>query len=498
MATLTTPGSGYANNDKFVEAKLIAMGAKPASTDSEIQTIAMSKLAPGEIVTGGTTGTAGAGTLATPTRYQAITNTAAMGKGARYDEKGNINTNPVPSTAPNTPSVPSTTGADTGSGTSAGTGLVNIPSGILSADEYQKQYGPKPVDEAAIREQVRSAQQAQIDSVNAVYEDMLRGQGRVNDSNMGSTRAINARSGLLGSDFGNANMSNQASAGEQANKAILRERDVKISSILADIDSTVASKVAAQKAEALGNANAYKDYLDKAQTKAATWITNLGKSGETVDHLKETAPEQLKQILASSGMSETELMLAMNAARPPKEKIDWKTDVKGNHVIVYGTDPVTGQLQYHTQELPADAAANEVKVVDGEIWSISPDGTGATKIGGPGKPAATKIVGKVLYQQQQDGSWKPAVSGANNTPIRTTPTGNTITKKLTPAQQTQASKDNVIADIGAIRGSDNFLDTAKFAQIRDGIKMNDPTLLGWFDSTFKKDEYLNPNDPTNF
>lgn len=54
----------------------------------------------------------------------------------------------------------------------------------------------------------------------------------------------------------------------------------------------------------------------------------------------------------------------------------------------------------------------------------------------------------------------------------------------------------ILTDIQAIRGSDGYLDTAKYKQIRENVAVNSPKLLSWFDDTYPPYQYLNPNDPS--
>lgn len=74
----------FVSTDPDVQAKLIAMGAKPASTNSAIQTAAVSKLTPGVVVSGGPVGATpgGQGILSTPTVTQSYTNKNGVGQDA--------------------------------------------------------------------------------------------------------------------------------------------------------------------------------------------------------------------------------------------------------------------------------------------------------------------------------------------------------------------------------------------------------------------------------
>ena len=322
----------------------------------------------------------------------------------RYDGSGNQN--PTPAIQP--PTAPTKT-------TPSGISGLNI-NGVLTRDQFDAQGSEASINEAAIRDRVRTEQQARIDAVNAVYDDMVRRQMNVNEGNQGSTRAINARSGLIGSDFGAANDANQRAAGQQAVDAVNRERGLQISSIYAKIDEDVQNRVSAEKAAAQGKANEYKSYLEKAQGEAKARAVQLGASGMSFDQLKQEAPDQLKKLLESSGMDEFTLALTMNTGKPVAEKIDYKTSVVGNRVVAYGVNPATGQLETMEKELPEGAQAKDVRIVGGELWSVSGDGSTATRIGGNSKPLIEQIgsgrsMRKVI---SYDGgkSWKDLTTGA--------------------------------------------------------------------------------------
>ena len=342
---------------------------------------------PNQLIVGGQVGS----TAANGIPQTAVINQAFTRTGAPY-------TAPLPEPTP-TPVRYDASGAVMGTGAKVATDAqgnkiaTNVNYGtdaqgnsLAPANVQAAGYGSQPLTEDQIREQVRKQQQGQIDAINAAYNAMIGQQDITNTSNMGSTRAINARNGLLESDFGNTNMRDQQAAGDRAVAAINAERGAKINTVLSAVNQMAEQKIAAQKAEAMGQANALKDTLAKQQTQAAGYIKSLGANGTTLDDLKTNSPDQLKALLKSSGMSEAELALAMNAARPAKQKIDWKTDIQGNTAIVYGVDPITGEMQYHTQTLPSDLPqGNKVQVVNNQLWSISPNGKSASVIGGEAK-----------------------------------------------------------------------------------------------------------------
>jgi len=312
---------------------------------------------------------------------------------------------------------------------------------------------------------------------------------------MGSTRAVNARSGLLGSDFGNANTSNQAGANQKAIDAINAERSLQVSSVFTKIDELTQQKVAAQKAEALGQANAYKDYLAGEQKKATEYAKSLGASGMTFSELEAKNPDAAKMILAGYDGDKLAATLSMDAAKAPAERINWKTDVKGNTVIVYGVNPTTGKVEYHTQDLPAGMTANDVKIVNDQLWSVSPDGKTATILGGKAKDDANWThVNATKYQQAgkinkitgefvpDSGSVKPATSGGG--PGGSGGGSATVTKA--------AAVKNMTKQLAQLTGSDGFISpdsytAARNAWTQEGLNPTD------FDSSFKG--FVNPNNP---
>lgn len=404
---------------------------------------ARSVVNPNTVVTGGTVGSLPGIASNTPIQNQAITYTGAP--------------QPVSSPVPRYSASGALLGQEPAPNVDYGR---NAAGEAISASGGTAATGSGPMDEQAIREQVRSQAQRQIDAINAAYDAIVGEQRQVNEGRTGSVRSINARSGLLGSDFGAANTAKQEQANLKAIAAINAERGLKLSSIFGEINQLAEAKIKAQKEEALGKANALKDQLAANAEKAKEYAKTIGASGLSLEDLKTQHPNEYKKLVENSGMSDLELSLTLNAAKKPTEQIQWKTDVKGKNIILYGVNPATGQLEYHTQELPKDVAPNEVKVIDGELWSIGADGKTATKIGGSGKPKATRMIGKVLYEQQEDGTWRPATIGTRN-PGTPTPTPRRTT--VIPKDLSAADKAAINQALSAAKGGDGFVSPDDYA-----------------------------------
>jgi hypothetical protein len=400
--------------------------------------------------------------------------------------------------------------------TSVTTATTNVPS-KLSSDEYKAQYGAKPVDENAVREQIIKDNQSRLDAINSLYagklaDDKVQGTGR-----LGSTRAINARGGLMGSDFGQSNIGQTQKYNAKVEDATRQEQALAQAGVFAKIDEQTQAKVAAQKAEALGDANAYKDYLSKAQTDALDYAKTLGASGLSLDELKTQNPTAYKNLIESSGKDEFTLGVVMNASKRKAEQIDYQYKTVGNKFIAYGINQKTGQIETIEKDLPAEIE----NLQDYNTPTTLPDGTviftpkqiDPTKplqdqvlmYGAEGQYAKeqapiTKTIGSGKYARlvvSKDGgtTWTDALT---NKPVTNVPSGGGSTGGgTTKEQQLEASRKGVAADVAAVTGTDGYIDTAKYDQIRENLAVSEPSLLNWFDDLYKTNVKLNPSDPTN-
>ena len=70
----------------------------------------------------------------------------------------------------------------------------------------------------------------------------------------------------------------------------------------------------------------------------------------------------------------------------------------------------------------------------------------------------------------------------------------TDNEKEQEEQKKEESKQNIIDDIKAVTGTDNFVDTKKIQQIRQQIAIYTPELLSWFDNAYPPKAVLNPKD----
>lgn len=242
------------------------------------------------------------------------------GKVFRYDASGGLAASAPPASAAPSGLASSTSGTGgttyaqwkaTGGGSSPA--VSQVP-GIMSQEQYTAKYGGN-VDEAAIRESVRQRMQAQIDAVNSAYDAMSREQSRINQGNLGATRAVTARSGTLGSDFGNASMSGQEQANAKALAAIEAQRALETSKLYGEVDATAEADILRKRQEAKDQAAGYSAYLDSERQKALDYAKTLGASGLSLDELKANDPNGIANIMKATGYSEQALGAVLDLGR---------------------------------------------------------------------------------------------------------------------------------------------------------------------------------------
>jgi hypothetical protein len=193
--------------------------------------------------------------------------------------------------------------------------------------------GPESVDEQTIREATRKRMQTSIDAINANYVNLVK-QERVDAADRsGQTRAINARSGLMGSDYGAAHQEKTVQYNKQQEKVLADEHEAKIATVMNNIEDRASQEIAARKAEA----------FDKAQAQARNDFQTLAQSGVDLNSLN---PAQRAALLKQTGYNDQFGELIFNAMKPKPAQIDYKfeklADGKG---MFYGVDPQTGELK---------------------------------------------------------------------------------------------------------------------------------------------------------
>ncbi len=256
----------------------------------------------------------------------------------------------------------------------------------------------QPVDDDAIRANTLKEFQAEIDATNELYahklaDAQLAGRGRI-----GSNVAVQARHGLLGSDFGTAetNTINKGNTDEEA--GINAEKGAAINAILTQSRTQAQTDIAAKNAALAAGLDARVKYYQDADTRKSTNATNAAtyiyQQGLKPDDL---TPDQLKQTATNYGISADDITRAYvnvkttgDAAKAIAEKKSFTSVPQGGTIV-----DETGKVIASGQPKPVSLSKGA------ELYTRNTDGTytkvaeGAPSGGGSGQtiPAAsiTKI-----------------------------------------------------------------------------------------------------------
>lgn len=151
---------------------------------------------------------------------------------------------------------------------------VSIPETPQSdANAFYDQYGEflksqiQPIDEAKIREDAIRAMQAQIDATNKVYADQLAQAQEQGRGRLGTTTAMSARRGLIGSDFGEAQYRGTENLNRQVEQSIENERLATISALMTQARNNAAKEIADRRNALLSGYEARKQYYADAETR---------------------------------------------------------------------------------------------------------------------------------------------------------------------------------------------------------------------------------------
>jgi hypothetical protein len=222
-----------------------------------------------------------------------------------------------------------------------------------------------PVDENAIRENARQGMQASIDAINANYANLITQENQNGQERTGETRAINARSGLMGSDFGAAADTKTQQFNQQQVKSLQDEQNAKIQAVQQNIEDRASAEIESQRTYNLNKYQADESVYEKNQAAAKADLQTLAASGTKLDSLN---PDQKAALFKQAGYSDPAMgEVIYNAMLPKAAQIDYKSENLGNGtVLFYGMDPTTGQLktQKVSVDMPMDASL-----------TIAPDGT---------------------------------------------------------------------------------------------------------------------------
>lgn len=200
------------------------------------------------------------------------------------------------------------------------------------------------VDENAIRSTMRDQAQGQLDAIKASFEAVKARNAITALDNAGKTRAGAARSGVLGSDFGDAAVRKDA---ENSDRIVAENEAAQanaIALVLRNADERADTKIANENTNRTANRAVYLKHLEDTSAAARTDIVNLAKSGVELDKLTD---DVYTKLLDQTGFTPEQLKAQFIINTPdPIYK-----GVSGSKYIVVRRNPSTGEVKSDSFDL---------------------------------------------------------------------------------------------------------------------------------------------------
>jgi len=191
---------------------------------------------------------------------------------------------------------------------------ISIPTsqiGITSASDREKQYIDEitqPIDNDEIKQQAIAQMQAQIDATNKLYADELARARVEGAGRLGTTTAMGARRGLLGSDFGESQTRKTEDLNRQVERSIEQERLARVSALMNEANSTAAANIKERRAAMLAGFDARRAYAadeeNRKEINIQKAVKNLIAQGVSPDKIQGG---QLAQFAKAYGISTNDL-----------------------------------------------------------------------------------------------------------------------------------------------------------------------------------------------
>lgn len=228
----------------------------------------------------------------------------------------------------------------TASGSSTGGSTIkdvakNITVPDYTQDEVSKTIGNRykteavaEIDEEEIRRKAREGVQAQIDALDRQYIESTRRAKQVAKGELGTASAIQARSGLLGSDF--AAGQNRKVEGELSDvlDELGAKRQAEIQKLYTDAENAALGLLTEKRTARDTSTTKYLEFLSKEGEKKKSAAKAFAKAllDKGID-VTELDPDQINKLTTSYGLSDAEFKELYRSTKDENEKAKLDMDV---------------------------------------------------------------------------------------------------------------------------------------------------------------------------
>lgn len=261
--------------------------------------------------------------------------------------------------------------------------------------------------------------QAQINATNAVYNDKLNASRIAGQGRLGSSRAMQGRSGLLGSDFGAAQTDTITGANQAADGAVENERSVAINAILGlarkDALEAVTAKTAAKKA---GADALLKYYSEDVPAQKTARLNKVAKAlyDKKVDPATLT-PAELKKLATDWNVSVDDITSGYGDYKTSEEATAAAAELEAARANAEISSKMDFNLSEGQSRYVFDPKTGEYKLAASKGKTYAPSTGGGGSTGGIGTGAGVKVSSaaqNIIDQINLGGSIDDLVKGTSN------------------------------------------------------------------------------------
>ena len=251
--------------------------------------------------------------------------------------------------------------------------------------------------------------QGEIDATNNIFASKLREVNTAGMNRSGSQNAQQARAGLLGSDFGNAQDERVNQYNTQVTNDIRDEQSLAIASILGKARSGAKEELAAKKLARDTDYAKYKELLttssERKATKTNAYAKELLAKGTTLEKLLELDPTEF----SGTGLSKQEVINAFKDAQTAQNKLDLENKKTQAEITKAGQFNLSeGQAQY---DVNGNIIASRGKTY-APSKGVSGGGSGGTALVN-GKPVSSAAQNILNIMNASGGSVDDYVKGTS-------------------------------------------------------------------------------------
>jgi len=271
------------------------------------------------------------------------------------------------------------------------------------------------VNESSIRDDVMSRYQAEIDAIKQIYAQTASEARQQGLGTLGSSRAIQARSGLLGSDFGASQTANIESENARIMQTIQAEQGAKIEEIIGRGRAEAAQEIADKRRAIQEGLQSYVTYLGAQQERKKTKLAGLAQAlidqGVRPDELDPTQIAELAksygvnpQDISSAYTSREKELIASNARdgvtlSEGQVRYEYNPETGGYEMVAAGAPKATTPAKPTDAQAKAGTFAARMEQADTVINEIGSQFAGLGAYVGQNLPNPLKSSDRQRFEQ---------------------------------------------------------------------------------------------------